>query len=172
MSSLRRDFRINLGLINLGLINLIEKKDSTQNPQEFNREEKLLEKIRYQNLPENSKTMIKDLVLKNKDIFWLEGDSLGSCNVEQHEINLTDDKPVYVKQFPLHHKLKEIATEETQKLITNDLVRNSKRAFNAPAWIVAKKQLADGKKQWRLVIDYRKLNEKTVPDPYLLPNIT
>ena len=36
--------------------------------------------------------MIKDLVLKNKDIFWLEGDSLGSCNVDQHEINLTDDK--------------------------------------------------------------------------------
>ena len=41
----------------------------------------------------NSKTMIKDLVLKNKDIFWPEGDSLGSCNVQQHEINLTDDNP-------------------------------------------------------------------------------
>ena len=29
----------------------------------------------------------------------------------------------------------------------------------------------DGKKKWRLVIDYRKLNSKTIPDPYLLPNI-
>ena len=96
-------------------------------------------------MPENSKTMIKDLVLKNKDILWLEGD-LGSCNVEQHEVNLTDDKPVYVKQFPLLHKLKNIAIEETQKLITNDLLRSSKSAFNAPAWIVAKKQLADGNK--------------------------
>ena len=159
-------------ILNLGSINLIEKEDSIQNLQEFNREEKLLEKIRYQNLPENSKPMIKGLVLNNKDIFWLEGDSLGSCNVEQREINLTDDKPVYVKQFPLPHKLKDIAIEETQKLITNDLVRTSKSAFNGPAWIVAKKQLADGKKRWRLVIDYRKLNEKTVPDPYLLPNIT
>ena len=37
---------------------------------------------------------------------------------------------------------------------------------------MAKKQLVDGKKQWHLVIDYKKLNEKTVPDPYLLPNIT
>ena len=89
--------------------------------------------------------MIKDLVLKNKDIFWLEGDSLGSCNVEQHEINWTDDKPVYVKQFPSPHTLKDIAIEVTQKLITNYLVRTSKSAFNAPAWIVAKKQLADGK---------------------------
>ena len=125
-------------ILNLGSINLIEKKDSIQNLKEFNREEKLLEKIRYQNLPENSKAMIKDLVLKNKDIFWLEEDSLGSCNVEEHEINLTDNKPIYVKQFPLPHKLKEIAIDETQKLITNDLVRTSKSAFNAPAWIVAK----------------------------------
>ena len=85
--------------------------------------------------------MIRDLVLKNKDIFWLEGDNLGSCNVKQHEIKLTDDKPVYVKQFPLPHKLKDIQIEETKKLITNDLVRTSKSAFNAPAWIVAKKQL-------------------------------
>ena len=89
--------------------------------------------------------MIKDLVLKNKDIFWLEGDSLGSCNVEQHEINLTDDNPVYVKQFSLPHKLKDIVIEETKRLITNDLVRNSKSAFNAPAWVVVKKQLADEK---------------------------
>ena len=83
-------------------------------------------------MPENSKTMIKDLVLISKDIFWLEGDSLGSCNVEQHEINLTDDKPVNVKQFHLPHKLKDITIEETQKLITNDLARTSKSAFNAP----------------------------------------
>ena len=97
---------------------------------------------------------------------------MGTCNVEKDERNLIDDKPVYVKQFPLPHKLKEIAIEETQKLINNNLVRNSKRAFNSPAWIVGKKEIIQGKKRWRLVIDYRKLNEKTIPDPYLLPNIT
>ena len=114
-------------ILNLGSINFIEKDNLMQDLKESNREEKLLEKIHYENLPEDSQAMIKDLVLKNKDIFWLEGDSLGSCNVEQQEINLTDDKPVYVKQFPLPHKFKEIAIEETQKLITNDLVRKAKR---------------------------------------------
>ena len=113
--------------------------------------------------------MIKDLVLKNKDIFWLEGDSLGSCNVEQHEINLTNDKPVYEKQFPLSHKLKDIAIEETQKLITNDLVKTSKSAFNASAWIVTKKQLTEGEKRCRLVIDYRKLNEQNSPRSIFTP---
>ena len=30
----------------------------------------------------------------------------------------------------------------------------------------------DGKKKYRLVIDYRKLNKKTIPNAYPLPNIT
>jgi hypothetical protein len=30
----------------------------------------------------------------------------------------------------------------------------------------------DGKRKWRLVVDFRKLNEKTVGDAYLVPAIT
>ena len=56
------DFNINENeILNLGSINVIEKEDSTQKLQEFNREEKILEKIRYQNLPGKSKNMVKDL---------------------------------------------------------------------------------------------------------------
>ena len=36
----------------------------------------------------------------------------------------------------------------------------------------SEKTVSRRKKRWRLVIDYRKLNEKTIPDPYLLTNIT
>lgn len=57
-------------------------------------------------------------------------------------------------------------------MISSDLVRKSKSAFNAPTWVVKKKSLAGRKTRWRLVIDYRKLNEKTIPDPYLIPNIS
>ena len=50
------DFNIDKNEILKGPINIIEKKDSTQNLQEFDREKSLLEIIRYQNLPENSVT--------------------------------------------------------------------------------------------------------------------
>lgn len=41
-----------------------------------------------------------------------------------------------------------------------------------PVWIVPKKSDFQGNKCWRMVIDYRSLNEKTIGDAYPLPNIT
>lgn len=33
-------------------------------------------------------------------------------------------------------------------------------------------RFTSGKQKWRVVVDYRKLNEKTIDNRYLLPNIT
>ena len=44
--------------------------------------------------------------------------------------------------------------------------------YNSPLWIVPKKPDSQGNKRWRLVIDYRKLNDKTIGDAFPLPNIT
>lgn len=38
--------------------------------------------------------------------------------------------------------------------------------------VVPKKADSQGKKRWRMVIDYRSLNEKTIGDAFPLPNIT
>lgn len=38
-------------------------------------------------------------------------------------------------------------------------------------WVVPKKLDATGKQKWRVVIDYRKLNEVTIYDSFPLPNI-
>jgi len=41
-----------------------------------------------------------------------------------------------------------------------------------PLWIVPKKTNSKGNRRWRMVIDYRALNKKTIGDAYPLPNIT
>jgi hypothetical protein len=60
---------------------------------------------------------------------------------------------------------------QIQKLLDNEIIRLSISPYSSPVWIVPKKLDASGKKKWRLVIDYRKLNEKTVEDKYPLPRI-
>lgn len=38
-------------------------------------------------------------------------------------------------------------------------------------WLVLKKLVASGEPKWRMVVDFRKLNEKTVKDKYPMPAI-
>ena len=45
-------------------------------------------------------------------------------------------------------------------------------AYNTSLWVVPKKPGQDGKPKWRVVLDFRSLNEKTIPMTYSHPNIT
>ena len=61
--------------------------------------------------------------------------------------------------------------QQTDELLKNNIIEPSNSSYNCPLWLVPKKD-KDGVKQWRLVLDYRKLNEKTIPDNFPIPNIT
>lgn len=57
-------------------------------------------------------------------------------------------------------------------MLNQGIIRASQSPYSSPVWVVPKKLDTSGQKKWRLVIDYRKLNEKTVDDRYPIPNIT
>ena len=120
---------------------------------------------------EETQQEIQKLIFENEDIFWLEGEKLGLCTIEHHEINLTDTIPVYRKQFPLAYRQREDAEIEALKLIKGNLVRPSTSPYNAPVFVIEKKPL-NNIKRLRLIIDYSLLNFKTIPDPYMLPTIS
>lgn len=86
-------------------------------------------------------------------------------------LDLTSYEPVQSKiyRFPEAHK--NLVLEEMEKLLDLNVISHSKSHFNSPVWVVAKKDDAQGNKQWRIVIDYRALNKITIPDRYPLPNI-
>ncbi|CAB0033548.1 unnamed protein product [Trichogramma brassicae] len=68
--------------------------------------------------------------------------------------------------------LRDEVQKQIAELIDNDIVEESDSPYNSPLWIVPKKAGPNGEKKWRLVIDYRMLNEKTIAPAYPLPNIT
>jgi hypothetical protein len=67
---------------------------------------------------------------------------------------------------------KEEVKRQVQKLLQEGIIEESSSPWNSPILVVPKKANAHGQQKFRLVVDYRKLNEKTVGNAYLLPDIT
>lgn len=86
------------------------------------------------------------------------------------EIRTTDDNAVFTKSYPYPQALKKEVTKQIDKLLNDGIIRPSKSPYNAPVWVVPKKADASGEKKYRLVIDFRKLNEKTINDRYPIPD--
>ena len=132
----------------------------------------LKENLRLNHLNKEEESSILPIIENYNDVFHLPGDKLKGTNRITHSIPTTDNVPIIVKQYrypPVH---KEEIKQQINKLLEQDIIQPSISPFNSPLWVVPKKPDADGNKRWRLVIDFRKLNDKTVGDAYPLPNIT
>lgn len=128
--------------------------------------------IRTEHLNSEEKEKIINLCKEFADIFYRENAPLTFTSRIKHQIKTTDDTPVYSKsyRYPFIHKQE--VQNQIKKMLDSKIIRESTSPYSAPLWVVPKKADASGKQKWRVVIDYRKLNEKTVDDRYPLPNIT
>ena len=67
---------------------------------------------------------------------------------------------------------REVALREIiSKYLQRGWIRPSKSEWASQPFVVPKPASADGKKQWRMVVDYRYLNTQTKDDPFPLPLI-
>ncbi|XP_033362977.1 uncharacterized protein LOC117241106 [Bombus vosnesenskii] len=136
------------------------------------RYEKINELLRLEHLNEEEKENVKKLIRNNQDRFHIPRDTLEATEVLEHRIITTDNIPINTKQYrypPIH---REEINRQIQELLDTDVVEPSISPYDSPLWIVPKKPDSQGNKRWRLVIDYRKLNDKTIGDAFPLPNIT
>lgn len=130
-----------------------------------------ISKIRTSHMNSEEKEAITKLVSDYSDIFHIEGNKLTFTNKVKHTIKTMDEIPVYTKtyRYPEIHR-QEVRTQ-IQNMLDQNIIRPSNSPWSSPIWIVPKKLDASMKRKWRIVIDYRKLNEKTIGDRYPLPNI-
>uniref|UniRef100_A0ABD2WB96 Reverse transcriptase domain-containing protein n=1 Tax=Trichogramma kaykai TaxID=54128 RepID=A0ABD2WB96_9HYME len=102
----------------------------------------------------------------------MQGKTLPGTSKVQHRIITTDDDPINVKQYKYPHALKEEVNKQVQEMLDSDVIEKSDSPYNNPLWIVEKKPDSEGNKWWRIVLDFRALNDKMISDTYPLPNIT
>lgn len=137
-----------------------------------NRADLILQSLRTNHLNSEEKDSLVSLILKHGDRFHLPFDHLGYTNATTHSIPTINEVPIHTKQYRFPPVHKEEINKQVDSLLKDNLIEYSTSPYNSPLWIVPKKPDAMGNKRWRMVIDYRALNEKTIGDAYPLPNIT
>lgn len=135
------------------------------------RVQEVLSRLRTDHMNEEERANLKSLVSQYADVFYLDGEPLTFTNKIKHHIRTTDEIPVYTKsyRYPFIHR--EEVRSQIAKMLEQGIIRPSESAWSSPIWVVPKKADASGKVKWRIVVDFRKLNEKTIDDKYPIPNI-
>lgn len=119
----------------------------------------LLRTLKLDHLGTSERNSIESICSKYADIFYLPGD-LTTTNLCEQSITLKENvNPVYVKPYRLPHSLKPEISKQIKQMLGDDIIEPSQSECSSPMLLVPKKSDNQGNKKWRLVIDYRKINE-------------
>lgn len=140
-------------------------------PAPGNRSRDILNALPEQNLKPFEKKEVMNLIQDFDDVFHLPGDKLGKAKHFRCKIRTTDDKPVHKRQYKYPPQHRDEINRQIKALEEQEIIRPSESPYNSPLWIVPKKADSQGRKRWRMVIDFRDLNQKTIGDSYPLPDI-
>ena len=97
---------------------------------------------------------VETLVSKYRDVF--EG-SKDPVKGYQFKIELMDEEPFNVKQYPIPHIFKAEVRKQINAMLEDGIIKKSMTPYVSPIVIVRKKD-----KKIRFCIDARKLNSKTI----------
>lgn len=128
--------------------------------------------FRTTHLSPEEETKLKSILQANKEVFHEPNSKLTCATKIECSINTTDDLPVHQRVYPYPAAYAEEVNKQIKKLLDDGIIRPSRSAWTSPVWIVPKKSDASGEKKFRMVIDYRKINQKTISDRYPMPEIS
>ena len=127
--------------------------------------------FRTSHLSSSEKDKLLEVLQRHETAFYKPDESLTCSTVVECAINTTDDVPVHQKVYPYPAAYVDEVNMQIDKLLNDGIIRPSRSAWTSPVWIVPKKTDASGVKKFRMVIDYRKINKKTISDRYPMPEI-
>lgn len=145
----------------------------TKTEKNANRVKRLFSSLQLKHLNEEEQVSVENLCAKYNDIFYLPGDSLTTTDIYKHSITLKPNvAPIFSKPYRLPHSQKKEIDRQIENMLNEGIIEKCRSEWSSPILLVPKKLDTSGEKKWRLVIDYRKLNNCIEDDRFPLPNIT
>jgi hypothetical protein len=108
---------------------------------------------------------IKTILHEHEKLFDTSNPAI-AINVKPHEIKTFDHPPPSSRTYHSTPHKEEEMYKIVQELLYHGLIRKTYSPYPAPALLVPKH---DG--SWRMVVDYKKLNNMTIKDNHPLPNM-
>lgn len=135
---------------------------------------RLKENIRVEHLNAQERQSIIELCTAYNDVFHLPGDHLTYTNTIRHEIKLlpeAEGRVICSRPYRIPHAQKQALQQEIDKMLQDDIIVPSTSEWNFPLLLIPKKADASGKQKWRVVADYRRLNDCCINTVYPIPRI-
>jgi hypothetical protein len=106
------------------------------------------------------------LLYRYKGLFASDLEGVGRSNLTPHDIMLTDETPIRVKQFRQPPHMQEVIKEHCQKLLDSNIIEKTNSPFNFPFYLLRKQNGG-----YRPIIDLRLLNKVVKPTYFPLPSV-
>ncbi|UYV70155.1 hypothetical protein LAZ67_7002015, partial [Cordylochernes scorpioides] len=120
--------------------------------------------------PNFSNQTISDMLHKYKNVFSKHNFDIGHIKTNPICISLLDNIPIAQKPYRTSFYNNAEIQKQITELLKYDIIRPSSSPYSSPALLVNKKSDTPNHPT-RLCIDYRKLNQKTVPEHTPIPLI-
>ena len=134
-----------------------------------------LNELKFDGVPKELVPKYKSLLRKFSDVLSVDSNEVGHCTELPQRILLQDEKKIAcTPPYRIPEHLKEVAIEYVEKLRDAGIIQKSTSPFNSPLLLVKKASATPDKplvEQYRVVHDYRRLNENIVKDSYPMRNI-
>jgi len=125
------------------------------------RTEKVVELLKTDHLNDEEKRSLLEMCFDYQDVFYLPGDRLSSTNAVKHTITLEPGvTSINTRHYRLPESQKEEVDRQVKQLLEDGIIVKSDSPWNSPLLVVPKKTGPDWERKWRIVVDFRRLNEK------------
>ncbi|GFV12019.1 retrovirus-related Pol polyprotein from transposon 412 [Trichonephila clavipes] len=111
------------------------------------------------------KSRLFQLLISHKSAFARSTVELSAAATEHHRISLQHDYPIKCPIYKIPFNLRNEFRRQIADLEKAGIISKSNSQYNTPALFVKQKE------KWRLVLDFRKLNEITLTQDFVIPTL-